>query len=201
MFGKNNLMKKIAINSLKTILLFVSLLTVFSGVSQAQVTVTTCYKDGRIVSWLECLTGGTTSPEIDKIKANIPFTAYQKYFEKQLVALGGIAYADDAFNKTVQRMILDIIGLIGGINVIGMIIMFGKSVLQYATARDNEDAIKKAKKRVHAVFLSIILVIVYLLIGQFIASLLGIGSILDIQIFKTNFAVPNDPPCIGGGAC
>lgn len=184
-------MKKIVINSLKTILLFVSLLTIFSGISQAQVTATTCYKNGQVVSWLECLTGGTTSPEIDKIKANIPFTAYQKYFEKMIVP--GTT-AEDAFNKTIQRMILDIIGLIGGVSVIGIITMLGISILQYATARDNEDAMKKSKRRVKAVFTFLIIVTAFLILGQIIASILGIGSILDIQLFKLSFATEYQGP-------
>lgn len=159
-------------------LFFVFLLAIITlfGIQNvnAQVTETTCTKDGIPVSWDQCLNGGGGKPVE---KSYFPTSFYGNFF----IEKGG---DDNAYNLTIQRMVFDGFFILISLIITGEIVIVLIATIQRILAEDNEEKLKAAKKKTRSAGYALAILIGFILIGQLISSLVGVGNIWDIRIFR-----------------
>lgn len=110
-------------------------------------------------------------------KTVFPFSGYQKYFEEQ-------GATKEAYDLTVRRIIYDLAFFATS----GLLIAFF-AILLYATFEritggDNEEKIKKAKKRINAATWGLLIVVIFTTVLQFLAVITGIGNIWEIKFIN-----------------
>lgn len=157
-------------------LIIVFILVVFTSISfrvNAQVSETTCSKNGIPVPWYECLGGDDN----DVVTANFPVSFYQQYYVEN-------SADDQAYNLTVKRIVFDITFLFISIILLGVIIMIVLATIQRINAEDNEEKLKAAKKKINSTGYAIAILLGFLLLGQVISLASGVGNIWDVQIFR-----------------
>lgn len=141
---------------------------------------TSCSKNGQPVPWYECLggTSGTTGSGSDGVDtANFPISFYEKYYTDN-------GKNDAAFNLTVRRIIFDALFIFASILILGFLAIIVLATIERVNAEDNEEKLKHAKKRINSAIYAIILIIVFMIIGQFISALSGTGALWDIAFFR-----------------
>ena len=157
-------------------LIIVFILVVFTSISiqvNAQVSETTCSKNGIPVPWYECLGGDDN----DVVTANFPVSFYLQYYLEN-------GANDSAYNLTIKRIVFDVTFLLTSIILLGVIIIIILATIQRINAEDNEEKLKAAKKKINSTGYAIAILLGFLLLGQVISLASGVGNIWDVQIFR-----------------
>lgn len=153
------------------IIIFVVVFVVLSisYVYAQNVTPTSCVDENGIPKpFNECL-GGNVDKKV------FPISGYQEYFDSN-------GATTDAFNRTVRRIIFDIIFIASSGLTIGFISVSVWGTIERVLGADNEEKVKKAKKRINSALFAIIIVVIFMFIAQVTSVIVGAGNIWNLKL-------------------
>lgn len=165
---------------------------------------TTCIDPltGKIKDWVDCLspandcsagginpsctpTGQTDNQTLEEIRNSAFFVSwYDNYYKKQLLNVSTLERRNEAFNKTVMRMLGDIGFILGSLYALTTIYQIIRATLDYVSAGNDEAKFKGAKKRVESLIWAFVYVVLAISIASILFSLMGFGNLFEIEILR-----------------
>lgn len=123
-------------------------------------------------------------PILDTLNKQFPTGGYEDYYKKSGGGSGNSSADAAAYNKTIQKIITDLVLVVFSILVISILFLIGMAYIEYIMSGSDDEKLKKAKKKVMSLLRAFLFMFAFFIVLNILTTAAGIGNFMDIKLFQ-----------------